>query len=29
MGLTEDGALYRRNLPHYRSPGCIFTAGFQ
>lgn len=28
MGLTMDGAYYRRSLPHYRSPGCIYHCRF-
>ena len=28
MQLTRDGAFYRCNLPHYRSPGCIYHCRF-
>ena len=28
MGLTKDGAYYRRNLPHYRSLGYVYHTRF-
>jgi len=28
MHITKDGAFYRRYMPHYRSPGCIYHCRF-